>query len=118
MNFLSGIFGRRKKADPGALYDMIIRSSPVPVEYCRDRKCSCDTGCYDIDEKVIYLSDHSLPDDGERVKTLLHELAHHYYHHGKAGKRRKRTVKMEEEIVEMASQLTFAVLKSLRTGMK
>jgi len=55
------------------LFAMILQASPVPVEY-EDIKGSA-RGYYMPKEKRIVLSSRLKPE--EKVKTLLHELAHH-----------------------------------------
>ncbi|MEE8575228.1 MAG: DUF6782 family putative metallopeptidase, partial [Thermodesulfobacteriota bacterium] len=60
--------------DPEELFERILLASPVPVEN-KDIKGTAN-GYYVPKEKKIVLSSNLQVE--QRVKTLLHELAHHF----------------------------------------
>ena len=64
--------------DPKVLFDRIIKASPVPVEF-RELKGKAN-GYYMARDRKIILAVGLKTE--QKVKTLLHELAHHLIHSG------------------------------------
>ena len=56
----------------------IKKSQPIPINYDKSLKENSANGYYKIDSKEIYLKEGM--SNLQELKTLVHELAHHYQH--------------------------------------
>ena len=102
----SMITGLQTDVDYSEILDNVLQKIDVPVSF---DELSYEThGFYEIKEKAITINSRNSPI--HTLKTLFHELAHHYHMTAVKGRRAKFTYEQEEFVAESSAYLVCATL--------
>ena len=100
------IKGLDSDMDYSTILDQILEKIDVPVDF-KDMSYE-KHGFYAIKEKAITINSRNSP--VHTLKTLFHELAHHYHLESLKGRRDKFTYEQEEFVAESSAYLACATL--------
>jgi len=100
------IRGMQSNVDYTAVLDRILTQIDVPVDF-KDMDYA-QHGFYAIKEHAITINSRNSP--VHTLKTLFHELAHHYHLESLKGRRDKFTYEQEEFVAESSAYLVCATL--------
>jgi len=100
------IRGIQSTVDYSEVLDRVLKQIDVPVDF-KDMNYS-QHGFYAIKEHAITINSRNSP--VHTLKTLFHELAHHYHLEALKGRRQKFTYEQEEFVAESSAYLVCATL--------
>ena len=100
------IKGLQSQVDYSTILDQVLQKIDVPVDF-KDMNYA-EHGFYAIKEKAITINSRNSP--VHALKTLFHELAHHYHLDSLKGRRDKFTYEQEEFVAESSAYLVCATL--------
>ena len=100
------IKGLQSQVDYSTILDRILKRIDVTVDF-QDMNYE-QHGFYAIKEHAITINSRNSP--VHTLKTLFHELAHHYHLDSLKGRREKFTYKQEEFVAESSAYLACATL--------
>jgi len=100
------IKGLESDIDYSTILDQILEKIDVTVDF-KDMNYA-EHGFYAIKEKAITINSRNSP--VHTLKTLFHELAHHYHLDSLKGRRDKFTYEQEEFVAESSAYLVCATL--------
>jgi len=100
------IKGLESEVDYSTILDRILAKIDVPVDF-KDMNYE-QHGFYAIKEHAITINSRNTP--VHTLKTLFHELAHHYHLESLKGRRERFTYEQEEFVAESSAYLVCATL--------